>query len=120
MGYILDLFHSYCNCRSPVLYWEERIGKFEFQHRIKIEDWCIKSFKRLRIDKNAIMNEFIQSFDESELSSVGNYKAAGVEFSNVDQVKIDDLRRWLTESMLIQWDYKNIVKRKGLLERLRY
>jgi hypothetical protein len=60
-----------------------------------------------------------QSFDESDLSSVGNYKAAGINFSTVDQVNIDDVRRWLKKSTLIQWDYKNIVKRKGLLERLK-
>jgi len=29
------------------------------------------------------------------------------------------LRRWLAESRDVQWDYKNIVRRKGRLERLR-
>jgi hypothetical protein len=29
------------------------------------------------------------------------------------------LKRWLAKSRDIQWDYKNIVKRKGKLERLR-
>jgi hypothetical protein len=28
-------------------------------------------------------------------------------------------RRWLKKSIAIQWDYKNIVKRKGKLERLK-
>ena len=30
-----------------------------------------------------------------------------------------DLKRWLEKSIEIQWDYKNIVKRKGKLERLK-
>ena len=59
-----------------------------------------------------------QSFDEDGLSKVGIYIAAGVNFTAVDQIKIDDLTRWLSKSSSIQWDYKNITKRKGLLERL--
>jgi hypothetical protein len=31
--------------------------------------------------------------------------------------KATDLKRWLKKSREIQWDYKNIVKRKGQLER---
>ena len=60
-----------------------------------------------------------QSFDEDGLSKVGNHKAAGVNFTAVDQIKIDDLTRWLNKSSRIQWDYKNITKRMGLLERLK-
>jgi hypothetical protein len=37
----------------------------------------------------------------------------------VDQINAKDLKRWLGKSQKIQWDYKNIVKRKGLLERLK-
>jgi hypothetical protein len=33
-------------------------------------------------------------------------------------VRDADLRRWLEKARVIQWDYKNIVKRKGLLERV--
>ncbi len=29
------------------------------------------------------------------------------------------LRRWLAKARDIQWDYKNIVRRKGRLERLK-
>lgn len=60
-----------------------------------------------------------QSFDESNLSKIGNYKAAGIIYSTIDSVKNDDLSRWLGKSILIQWDYKNIIKRKGVLERLK-
>ena len=40
-------------------------------------------------------------------------------YSVVDQVEEADLKRWLTKAAAIQWDYKNIVKRKGRLERLK-
>lgn len=59
-----------------------------------------------------------QSFDEPGLMTEGSFKAAQVKYSDVDQVLTQDLRRWLEKSKMIQWDYKNIVKRKGHLERL--
>lgn len=58
------------------------------------------------------------SFDEKQLEVVGKFKAAGVYFQHVNDIPIPDLNRWLQKSKTIQWDYKNIVKRKGVLERL--
>ena len=59
-----------------------------------------------------------QSFDEEGLQSEGNFKAAEARYTSVDQINKKDLKRWLAKSKKIQWDYKNIVKRKGALERL--
>ena len=59
-----------------------------------------------------------QSFDETGLSPTGSFKAAEVRYTAVDQVDKKALKRWLKKSEGIQWDYKNIVKRKGKLERL--
>ncbi len=59
-----------------------------------------------------------QSFDEAGLTPEGSFKAADARYTNVDQVKVKDLKRWLIKSKKIRWDYKNIVKRKGVLERL--
>lgn len=60
-----------------------------------------------------------QSFDEKGLAPEGSFKAAEVRYTSVDQVNTDDLQRWLEMSQKIQWDYKNIVKRRGVLERLK-
>jgi len=60
-----------------------------------------------------------QSFDEDALQKEGNFKAAEVRYTSGDQVNIKDLKRWLKKSKEIQWDYKNIVKRKGELEKLK-
>jgi hypothetical protein len=60
-----------------------------------------------------------QSFDEPNLQKEGTFKAAEARYTSVDQVNTTDLRRWLKKSQDIQWDYKNIVKRRGLLERLK-
>jgi len=59
-----------------------------------------------------------QSFDEPGLQVEGSFKAAEARYSNVDQINKKDLKRWLAKSKKIQWDYKNIVKRRGVLERL--
>lgn len=60
-----------------------------------------------------------QSFDEEGLKSEGKFKAAEARYTSADQVDLKQLQRWLTKARDIQWDYKNIVKRKGKLERLR-
>ena len=59
-----------------------------------------------------------QSFDEAGLQPEGKFKAAEARYTSVDQINKEDLKRWLEKSKQIQWDYKNIVKRKGVLERL--
>lgn len=60
-----------------------------------------------------------QSFDEKGLTAEGTFKAAEMKYTDVDQINVPDLQRWLKKSLLIQWDYKNIVKRRGVLERLK-
>lgn len=59
-----------------------------------------------------------QSFEEEGLLPEGSFKAAEAKFTHKDQVNLVDLKRWLGKSEKIQWDYKNIVKRRGRLERL--
>jgi hypothetical protein len=60
-----------------------------------------------------------QSFDEPELKKEGSFKAAEIRYTDSGQINTEDLRRWLKKSKEIQWDYKNIVKRRGVLERLK-
>lgn len=60
-----------------------------------------------------------QSFDDVGLEKEGSFKAAEARYTSVDQTDLTDLRRWLKKARDIQWDYKNIVKRKGVLERLK-
>jgi hypothetical protein len=60
-----------------------------------------------------------QSFEEDGLSDEGSFKAAEARYTAADQVNLKDLKRWLAKARDIQWDYKNIVRRKGRLERLK-
>lgn len=60
-----------------------------------------------------------QSFEEDGLQKEGSFKAAEARYTTVKEIKTKDLKRWLKKAREIQWDYKNIVKRKGVLERLK-
>lgn len=60
-----------------------------------------------------------QSFYEEDLADEGSFRAAEARFTDVKQVNTKLLKRWLTKARDIQWDYKNIVKRKGKLVRLK-
>jgi len=60
-----------------------------------------------------------QSFDEPGLQKEGKFQAAEARYTAVSEVDVKDLRRWLGKARDIQWDYKNIVKRKGRLERIK-
>lgn len=60
-----------------------------------------------------------QSFQAPGLAPQGSFKAAEIRYTDVSQVDAAPLKDWLQEAEAIQWDYKNIVKRKGRLERLK-
>lgn len=58
-------------------------------------------------------------FDEEGLKpGTGKFKDASARYTNVDQIDLKDLKRWLGKAKTIQWDYRNIAKRKGKLMRL--
>lgn len=59
-------------------------------------------------------------FEEEALKVRGRkFKDASVFYNAVSEIVASDLKRWLKKSSEIQWDYKNIIKRKGQLERLK-
>lgn len=59
-------------------------------------------------------------FEEKSLSIRGEkFKDASIFYNNVSEIQTKVLMRWPKKSKEIQWDYKNLVKRKGLLERLK-
>lgn len=60
-----------------------------------------------------------QSFDEAALQPEGKFKAAEARYADASEVKTKDLQAWLKKAAAIQWDYKNIVKRRGVLEPLK-
>ena len=60
------------------------------------------------------------SFDEDKLQpGTGKFKDASVIFTNADQIRRSDMQRCIKKCKTIQWDYKNVAKRKGKLIRLK-
>lgn len=61
-----------------------------------------------------------KSFEEKKLNILGGkFQDASVFFNSVEEINENDLKNWLQKSREIQWDYKNIVKRKGQILRLK-
>ncbi|MEZ5293885.1 MAG: DUF1801 domain-containing protein [Vicinamibacterales bacterium] len=58
-------------------------------------------------------------FDEPKLNVVGQrFKDASIFYGQASAIETTPLRRWLKKARTIQWDYKNIVRRRGQLVRL--
>lgn len=60
-----------------------------------------------------------QAFGEPGLEVEGSFKAAQARYTSPDQVNTDDLQRWLQKALDIQYNYKDIVKNRGQLDRLK-
>lgn len=59
-------------------------------------------------------------FGEKKLNVPGaKFKDASVFYNDIVEINSKDVKRWLKKSMEIQWDYKNIMVRKGKLIRLK-
>lgn len=60
------------------------------------------------------------SFDEDSLKpGTGKFKDASITYIDVKDIRGSDIKRWLKKAERIQWDYKNTIKRKGNLKRLK-
>lgn len=58
-------------------------------------------------------------FDEEKLNVRGvKFKDASIFYNVLSEVNVEELKSWIDKSKKIQWDYKNLVKRKGKLEKL--
>lgn len=58
-------------------------------------------------------------FDELELKpGTGKFKDASIFYQSVEQINADDIKRWCEKARRVQWNYRDLVKNKGRLERL--
>lgn len=58
-------------------------------------------------------------FSEIQLNVLGKkFKDASIFYNDISEINENDLLIWLEKAIKIQWDYKNIVKRKGNLIKL--
>lgn len=58
-------------------------------------------------------------FDEALLNvRGGKFKDASVFYNSVEEIEPEALESCLQKASSIQWDYKNLIKRKGKLEKI--
>lgn len=61
-----------------------------------------------------------KSFEDDKLIVLGKkFQDASIFYSTVDEIDSVYLKNWLQKAKEIQWDYKNLIKRKGVLARLK-
>lgn len=61
-----------------------------------------------------------KSFEDEKLNVLGaKFQDASIFYNTVEKINTTDLENWLKKAKEIQWDYKNLIKRKGILERLK-
>ena len=59
-------------------------------------------------------------FEEENLNVRGEkFKDASIFYNSTKEINSADIKRWLEKSKIIQWNYKNLIKRKGKLERIK-
>lgn len=60
-----------------------------------------------------------KAFDEPGLDVLGGkFQDASRVYQNAAEIDLDELARWLDKSRAIRFDYANLAKRKGRLERI--
>lgn len=59
-----------------------------------------------------------QSFPTPGLHATGKFKAAEAKFSQPSECEAVPLEDWLTEAQAIQWNYRDLIKKAGVLEPL--
>ncbi len=78
----------------------------------------VVSYSVRKGDKVSLMFFSGQSFEEKELKPEGKFKAAEIVYTDLKEIKVTHLKKWLKKAKEIQWDYKNIAKRKGVLQKI--
>lgn len=53
-----------------------------------------------------------KSFKKAGLKAIGKYQAAGTSIAS--KADVETLNDWLQEAVAIQWDYKNLPKKRAL------
>jgi hypothetical protein len=89
--------------RHPVWFLNENpiVGYSKQKPGIRLMFWSGKDFEEINLNIHG-----------------GKFKDASIFYNDVSEIIPTDLKRWIQKSKEIQWDYKNIVKKKGRLDRL--
>ncbi|MCC5937782.1 MAG: DUF1801 domain-containing protein [Lunatimonas sp.] len=116
------IYREVCKTLSEIIDKELPLAESKIWHRHPV--WFLDGNPTVgySIQKHGVRLMFWSGadFGEQGLNVVGKkFKDASIFYQQVSEIDQEDLVRWLEKSKAIQWDYKNIVKRKGELVRLR-
>ena len=113
-----DIFIAICNQLASIIdeHMPEAENKIWHRHPVWFLDGNpIVGYSKLKAGIR-LMFWSGASFEEEELSpGTGKFKDASKLYTSAEQINEGDLKRWIAKSKEIQWDYKNIYKRKGKL-----
>lgn len=116
----LDEYKKICKKLSKILTQELKKAESKIWHRSPV--WFLEGnpIAGYAVRKNGVQLLFWsgQSFTNSCLIPEGSFKAAEMYYTDSKDIKVTVLRGWLKQAKRIQWDYKNIVKKRGKLEKL--
>ena len=110
-----------CDFLLQLILWELPDAKYKIWHRHPVwflEGNPIVGYHKLK-DCVRLLFWSGQSFEEEGLKSEWSFKAAEKRYTWVEQINVKDVKKWLKKGREVQWDYKNIVKNKGKLGRLK-
>lgn len=112
---------SICDCLAQTIEEELREADHKIWHAHPV--WFLSNNPTVGYSKQKdgikLMFWSGADFEEAGLNIKGKkFKDAAILYKEVSEINTDDLRRWLKKSMTIQWNYKDLVKNKGKLEKL--
>lgn len=112
---ICELLSSVIDAHLP-----EATSKIWHRHPVWfLEDNPTVGYSRLKAGLRLMFWSGADFGEEALQPGTGKFKDASIIYTSVDEVSQQDLKRWLQKSKEIQWDYKNLAKRKGELKRLK-
>lgn len=80
-----------------------------------IDDNPIVGYSKLKAGVKLLFWSGASFNDELLIPGSGKFKDAAIIYRHADEINTSQVKRWLKLANDIQWDYKNVVKRKGLL-----
>lgn len=76
-------------------------------------------YSRLKAGMRLMFWSGVDLEEDALKPGTGKFKDASIIYTSASEIDEKDLKRWLKKSQQIQWDYKNVYKNKGKLNRLK-
>lgn len=118
----VDTETDICNRLASIIYKQMPESESKIWHRHPVwflDENPIVGYSKLKAGIR-LMFWSGASFEEEKLQiGTGKFKDASILYTSIEQIDQDELKRWIEKGKQIQWDYKNIYKRKGKLVRIK-